>query len=143
MLDFVLQGLRAAAEPTRLRLLALCADSELTVTELTEILGQSQPRVSHHLKQLCDTGLLERRQEGTWAFYRVISDGAGKELAQKLLALLPKEDEALILDQVRLSKVKQARAVGLFGCVDIQKNSAGDFIAEVHDPLPPAMAALR
>lgn len=111
MLDFVLQGLRAAAEPTRFRLLALCADSELTVTELTDILGQSQPRVSHHLKQLCDTGLLERRQEGTWAFYQVISDGVGKELAQKLLTLLPKEDGALILDRQRLSKVKQARAV--------------------------------
>ena len=77
MLNFVLQGLRAAAEPTRLRLLLDCADSELPVTELTGILGQSQPRVSQHLRQLCDTGLLERRQEGTWAFYRMISDGAG------------------------------------------------------------------
>ena len=111
MLDFVLQGLRAAAEPTRLRLLALCADSELTVTELTEILGQSQPRVSQHLRQLCDAGLLERRQEGTWAFYRLISDGAGRGLVQTLLSLLPEKDEALTLDLERLSKVKQARAV--------------------------------
>ena len=111
MLDFVLQGLRAAAEPTRLRLLALCAQNELTVTELTEILGQSQPRVSHHLKQLCDTELLERRQEGTWAFYRMRADGGGRKLVQTLLTLLPNNDEALTLDRERLAEVKRARAV--------------------------------
>ena len=59
-LENVLTGLRAAAEPTRLRLLALCAQGDLTVSELTQILGQSQPRVSRHLKQLCDAGLLDR-----------------------------------------------------------------------------------
>ena len=106
-----MHGLRAAAEPTRLRVLALCAENELTVTELTEILGQSQPRVSHHLRQLCDTELLERRQEGTWAFYRMRSDGVGMELAQKLLTLLPKNDEALTLDRERLGEVKRTRAV--------------------------------
>ena len=53
-LDDYLAGLRAAAEPTRLRLLALCAEGELTVSELTEILGQSQPRVSRHLKLMVD-----------------------------------------------------------------------------------------
>ena len=57
-------GLRAAAEPTRLRLLLLCAEGELTVSELTDILGQSQPRVSRHLKLLCDAGLLDRFREG-------------------------------------------------------------------------------
>ena len=55
-MDELLETLRAAAEPTRLRLVALCARSELTVTELTQILGQSQPRVSRHLKLLCDAG---------------------------------------------------------------------------------------
>ncbi|SVD07997.1 uncharacterized protein METZ01_LOCUS360851, partial [marine metagenome] len=111
LLDFVLQGLRAAAESTRLRVLALCAQNELTVTELTEILGQSQPRVSHHLKQLCDAELLERRQEGTWAFYRMRSDGRGRELVGTLLMLLPENDEALMLDRERLGEVKRARAV--------------------------------
>lgn len=67
-LDDFLAGLRAAAEPTRLRLLALCAEGELTVSELTEILGQSQPRVSRHLKLMVEAGLLERIREGTWAF---------------------------------------------------------------------------
>src|SRR5205807_2080936 len=56
-MDQLLAGLRAAAEPTRLRLLILCGRAELTVTELTQILGQSQPRVSRHLKLLCEAGL--------------------------------------------------------------------------------------
>ena len=55
-MDQLLAGLRAAGEPTRLRLLALLAHSELTVTELTQILRQSQPRVSRHLKLLCEAG---------------------------------------------------------------------------------------
>ena len=62
-MDELLAGLRAAAEPTRLRLLALCAQGELTVSELTDILGQSQPRVSRHLKLLCEAGLLDRFRE--------------------------------------------------------------------------------
>ena len=67
----LLGALRAAAEPTRLRLLVLCARGELTVTELAQILGQSQPRVSRHLKLLCDAGLLDRSREGSWVFYRL------------------------------------------------------------------------
>ncbi|MFD0390039.1 metalloregulator ArsR/SmtB family transcription factor [Tistrella bauzanensis] len=59
-MDTLLDGLKAAAEPTRLRLLALLAHGELTVTELTQILGQSQPRVSRHLKLMCEAGLLDR-----------------------------------------------------------------------------------
>ena len=56
-MNTLLQGLRAVAEPTRMRVLALCAHAELTVTELTQILGQSQPRVSRHLKLLLEAGL--------------------------------------------------------------------------------------
>ena len=74
-MDRLLNALRAAAEPTRLRLLVLCARSELTVTELCHILGQSQPRVSRHLKLLCEAGLLQRFREGTWALFRLASDG--------------------------------------------------------------------
>ena len=62
----------AAAEETRLRLLALCAHGELTVSELVQILGQSQPRVSRHLKLLCDVGLLEKFREQHWIYYRVL-----------------------------------------------------------------------
>ncbi|NBP72892.1 MAG: ArsR family transcriptional regulator [Alphaproteobacteria bacterium] len=69
MHDLLIQ-LKAAAEETRLRILAICAGGELTVSELTHILGQSQPRVSRHLKLLCDAGLLRRFREGSWVFYR-------------------------------------------------------------------------
>ena len=67
-MDQLLTALRAVAEPTRLRLLALCAEGQFTVSELVQILGQSQPRVSRHLKQLSDAGLLERLPEGSWVF---------------------------------------------------------------------------
>ena len=64
-------SLRAIAEPTRLRLLAMLSEGELAVSELTRILGQSQPRVSRHLKLMWEAGLLDRIQEGSWAFFRI------------------------------------------------------------------------
>jgi ArsR family transcriptional regulator len=109
-LDDFLAGLRAAAEPTRLRLLALCAEGELTVSELTEILGQSQPRVSRHLKLMVEAGLLERIREGTWAFYRLTGGDAGTRLGRRLVDMIPGDDAALALDRERLGAVKQARA---------------------------------
>jgi ArsR family transcriptional regulator len=109
-MDQLLAGLRAAAEPTRLRLLALCARAELTVTELTQILGQSQPRVSRHLKLLCEAGLLERFREGAWAFYRLAQRGQAAPLADHLVALLPTDDPGLALDLDRLEGVKRSRA---------------------------------
>ena len=69
-MDQLLAGLRAAGEPTRLRLLALLAHSELTVTELTQILRQSQPLVSRHLKLLCEAGLLAYPAAGSAAAVR-------------------------------------------------------------------------
>jgi ArsR family transcriptional regulator len=109
-MEEVLAGLRAAAEPTRLRLLAICAFAELTVTELTQILGQSQPRVSRHLKLLCEAGLLDRFREGTWAYYRLAETGACAKLAQTLIDLLPDDDPMLALDLERLQTVRSARA---------------------------------
>ncbi len=109
-LDDFLAGLRAAAEPTRLRLLALCAEGELTVSELTEILGQSQPRVSRHLKLLVEAGLLDRIREGTWAFYRLAGGDAGTRLGRRLVDMIPPDDATLALDRQRLDAVKQARA---------------------------------
>ena len=110
--ESILIGLRAAAEPTRLRLIALCAEAELTVRELTQILGQSQPRVSRHLKVLCDAGLLDRAAEGTSAYFRVARNGEGGELAHLLTALLAGKRHAGEgpLDFERLEAVKQARA---------------------------------
>ena len=69
-------ALRAAAEPTRLRLLALLARAELTVGEICEVIGQSQPRVSRHLKLLCDAGLLDRFREQHWVYYRAPASGS-------------------------------------------------------------------
>ena len=101
----LLEALRAAAEPTRLRLLAILARCELTVTEITQVLGQSQPRVSRHLKLLCDAGLLDRVPEGSWVFYRL----ADHQTARTFVELLGHHDPALEADRMRLTAVQQAR----------------------------------
>ncbi len=106
----MLTALRAMAEPTRMRLMSLCARSELTVSELTQILGQSQPRVSRHLKLLCDAGLLERFREGTRAFFRLAERGRCSELAQAVIEFVPSDDPALALDLARLESVRKTRA---------------------------------
>ena len=108
-MESLLAGLRAAAEPTRLRLLALCAHSELTVTDLTHILRQSQPRISRHLKLLCEAGLLERNREGTRAFFRLSSSGTGAALARTLIDLVPADDAGLARDLERLEAIREAR----------------------------------
>jgi ArsR family transcriptional regulator len=104
--DDLLTALRAAAEPTRMRILALLSRSELTVTELTRILEQSQPRVSRHLKLMCEAGLLERSQEGSWAFYRVADDGIGGRTARALLELAAGEAAEPAVDLQRLEVIK-------------------------------------
>ena len=63
--------LKAAGKSTRLRILALLIEAELTVTDLTEILRQSQPRLSRHLRLLAEAGLVERFREGSWAYFRM------------------------------------------------------------------------
>jgi len=109
-MDDLLATLKAAAETTRLRLLALCAHGELTVSELTQILGQSQPRVSRHLKLLCDARLLDRFREGTFAFYRLAEKGPSAELARVLVDAIPGDDPTLALDLERLESIKRARS---------------------------------
>lgn len=109
-MDDLLSALKAAAEPTRLRVLALLAEGELTVTELTQILRQSQPRVSRHLKLLCEAGVLNRYREGTWVFYRLAPGGAIGQLARNLLDFLPVGDHVLAGDQERLQQVRIARS---------------------------------
>jgi DNA-binding transcriptional ArsR family regulator len=101
----LLEALRAAAEPTRLRLLGILAQCELTVTEITQVVGQSQPRVSRHLRLLCEAGLIDRVPEGSWVFYRLADD----RIAQTLISLLGSEDPTLAGDRARLDSVKQAR----------------------------------
>ena len=109
-MDSLLLGLRAAGEPTRLRLLALCAHGELSVTELTQILGQSQPRVSRHLKLLVEAGLLERFREGALVFYRISEASVSAHLSRTLVDLLPGDDAQLNRDLTRLDQIRQRRA---------------------------------
>jgi len=108
--DAVVRALRAAAEPTRLRILLLCQRGELTVSELVRILGQSQPRVSRHLRLLVDAGLMERFREGSWVFHRVAHEGPEAGLVGGLLAGLDPGDAALASDLGRLGEVKEERA---------------------------------
>jgi ubiquinone/menaquinone biosynthesis C-methylase UbiE/DNA-binding transcriptional ArsR family regulator len=78
----VLEALRALADPTRLRIMRLLASMELAVGELAQVLGQSQPRVSRHIKILCDAGLAERRREGGWVFLRTAINHGGSECGE-------------------------------------------------------------
>jgi ArsR family transcriptional regulator len=132
--DTLLPRLRAIAEPSRLRLLAILARGEFSVSELTTILGQSQPRVSRHLKLLADCGLLERFREQHWIYYRVASDTDGGQLARQLLGLLDPDDAVLAGDVQRLRRVLDERAGR--GAV------AGGVLAETSaDELLPLLAA--
>jgi ArsR family transcriptional regulator len=106
----VLNRLKAVADATRLRLLALCAAAELTVSELVAILGQSQPRVSRHLRVLCDAGLLSRSREGSWVFYRGVEDGPEAELRRAVVGLISPGDRAIVRDRARLRAVRRQRA---------------------------------
>ena len=109
-IDTLVDILKAAAEPTRLRLLVLLSSGDLTVSDLTEILGQSQPRISRHLKLLSEAGLIERYQEGAWAWFRLRHDGAASQLARRIVDEASKADAVIIRDQARLAQVRLARA---------------------------------
>ena len=102
--------LRAAGEPTRLRILALLAREELAVLELCRVLDQSQPRVSRHLKLLAEAGLVERFPDGAWVFYRLSGAGHADALVGEVLARIDPHDPVLIRDAERLSAVWAERA---------------------------------
>ncbi len=109
-MESLLAMLRAAGDSTRLRLLLVLREAELTVSELTQVLGQSQPRVSRHLKLLCDAGLLQRFKEGSWVFYRAADRGPGAEFAAALLALAEATGVLDEGDARRLAAVRETRA---------------------------------
>ena len=102
--------LKAAGEPTRLRILALLAEAELTVSDLTEILRQSQPRLSRHLRLLTEAELVDRFREGSWAFFRLGERGGAAELARALIGRLKLEDVIVLRDRERLAAVRASRA---------------------------------
>jgi ubiquinone/menaquinone biosynthesis C-methylase UbiE len=108
-MEHLLASLRAAAEPTRLRLLALAARDAFCVMEFTEILGQSQPRLSRHLKLLCDCGLLDRVREGANVWFALPTGDQGA-LPRELVARLPPDDPILETDRRQAARVLAERA---------------------------------
>lgn len=130
-MDELVTMLRAAGDPTRLRLLLLLRQAELTVSELVEIVGQSQPRVSRHLKLLTEAHLIERFKEGSWVFYRASDHGAGADLGAAIAAAAPKESQAA--DLKRLTAVRDARAAE---AATYFKNNAAEWerIRALHAP---------
>lgn len=108
--DDYIDALKAISEPTRFRLTRLCAQGELTVSELMRIVGQSQPRVSRHLKLLQDAGVLESFREQHWVFYRVAQNSPSQQLVSDMLQHLPADDDLMDFDQTRLNELRDARA---------------------------------
>lgn len=108
--------LRALADPSRLRIMRLLARMELAVGEIVQVLAQSQPRISRHVKILCDAGLAERHREGSWVFVRRASPTGNPlaEAAGQLLAVAEREDsvfaEQCLADRARLDTIREARA---------------------------------
>lgn len=109
-LERVLDALRGAGEETRLRILHALSRDELAVSELTQVLAQSQPRISRHLKLMSEAGLIERRREGSWAFFRLTRDGFPARLAHFALDALEIGDSVLDRDRERLQRVRARRA---------------------------------
>ena len=106
-MDALLAALRACAEPTRLRILALATGGAFCVVELTDILGQSQPRLSRHLRLLCDAGVLERVREGSNVWFGLPPDAG---LVHQLLAHIPQDDPVLAADRRAAARVLAERA---------------------------------
>src|SRR5574337_1883284 len=135
----LLAGLEAAGEETRLRILCLLAEAELTVSELMAILGQSQPRVSRHLKLLVEAGLAQRQREGAWAFFRLADEGGA--LARDLTGRLDGADPVLSADRLRLKSAREARrrqAAAYFA----ERAADWDTIRALHAPEERVEAAL-
>lgn len=108
-LSALVDTLKAAAETSRLRILSLLSYGDLTVSDLTEILNQSQPRVSRHLKLLMDAALIERYQEGSWAYFRLSDSDSAAEFVSGVLGRLNDDDHQIERDRERLAKVKHRR----------------------------------
>ncbi len=108
--ETLVAALKAAGEATRMRILALLSESELTVKDLTSILGQSQPRISRHLKLLADARLIIRYPEGAWVYYRLAEAGAERRLVDDLLAIADVDDRELRRDRDWLAGVKREHA---------------------------------
>lgn len=141
-LEMMVDTMKAAAESSRLRILLLLARGDLTVTDLTEILAQSQPRVSRHLKLLMEARLVERYQEGSWAFFRLSDNEAERDFLAGIIGRVDPADPVVERDLERLAVVKrkrQERAADYFSA-----NAASwDQIRSLHAPDGAVEAALK
>ncbi|MFW2404092.1 MAG: ArsR/SmtB family transcription factor [Gammaproteobacteria bacterium] len=108
-LDAAVQTLKAAGDPSRMRLLALLSGGEATVGELQRILDQSQPRVSRHLRLLDEAGLVTKFRDGQWIYYRLVAEPVMREFVLKALQLAGTEDATLASDATALAEVKRER----------------------------------
>ncbi|MCB1377566.1 MAG: metalloregulator ArsR/SmtB family transcription factor [Alphaproteobacteria bacterium] len=109
-MEELLAGLRAAAESTRIRILFILSHGEFNVSELTQILGQSQPRVSRHLKLMAEAGLVTRHKEGNWVLFRIRENDLGGALSRAIVDLLPGQDAELVRDLARLEDIRKIRS---------------------------------
>ncbi len=114
----LLAKLKALAEPTRLRIVSLLAQGELTVSEIMQVLGQSQPRVSRHLKLLAGAGVCERFPEGGWVFYRLKRTGPISRLAALVDEFTEVNEPQVHRDRQRLSELKCLRAEAAAKCFE-------------------------
>lgn len=121
-MDALIERLKAIAEPTRLRIVVALESCELTVSEICTVLGQTQPRVSRHLRLLTDAGLLQRHAEGTSAYFGLTSYAEGKELLAAIAPMIDRTAPVLQRDQGRLEAVRSNRA-----------DQAAEYFAEVAD----------
>jgi ubiquinone/menaquinone biosynthesis C-methylase UbiE/DNA-binding transcriptional ArsR family regulator len=141
--------LRALADPTRLRIMRLLAHMELAVGELAQVLGQSQPRVSRHVRILCDAGLAERRKEGSWVFLRsAIAEDSAPPLGSftaRLLAVGEQDDAAfaarVLEDRRHLAAIRDARERAAATYFARQADN-WDTLRSLHCPDAPVEAAL-
>lgn len=109
-MEQLLEQLKAVAEPTRLRIIVALESCELSVSEICAVLGQTQPRVSRHLRLLTDAGLLTRHAEGTNAYYGLLSPAGQESLLTAIAPLVDRSSPALQRDQLRLEAVREERA---------------------------------
>ncbi len=138
----VLDALQAAGEITRLRLLALLAEAELTVSELVIILGQSQPRISRHLKLLVESGMVERHREGAWAFFHLAQTGPEVQMARNIVQRMDPNDPLIASDRIRLEEVRNGRADRAARYFAVQA-SDWDQIRSLHVPEAQVENAIR
>lgn len=120
--DQLLSQFKALADPVRARLVALCGIAECSVSELVQVSGQSQPRVSQHLKQLCNVALLERFKDGHFVFYRVSGSGAEAATRRRLLALLPGDEPQFEKDIAKLRALRADDDVALAPTSDADRS---------------------